>query len=139
MHQIILHEVTINIVSYLFTLRHSLKIILYLQNFCVFRIWVAEFVITITFDPQHLQSLFTTPFKATHIGVNMNAVSVSQSIIIRRYNVMKWVQYFVFFCRSNQQFSLPNKEFLYIDWLIYYKDTLSLNWTFYIYEKISCN
>ena len=83
LHPNILHEVTINIVSQLFTLGHSLKIILYLITLCVFRIWIADFVLTITLVPQHRQSPFTTHFKATHIGINMNAVSVSQSITVR--------------------------------------------------------
>ena len=62
---------------------------------CDFQIWIADFDFTITLVPQQLQSPFTTHFKATRIGVNMNAVSVSQSITIRRWIVMnKWVQYF---------------------------------------------
>ena len=80
MHPTILHEVTLNIVSYLFTFGHSLKIILFLKTLCVFQIWIAEFVLNITSVPQHLQSPFTTHFKATHISFNINADSVHQPL-----------------------------------------------------------
>ena len=36
------------------------------SNFCFFQILIREFDLTITSVPQHLQSQFTTHFKATH-------------------------------------------------------------------------
>ena len=57
---------------------------LYLNTFCVFRIWISEFVLTITSVPQQLQSPLTTHFKATYISFYMNNVSFSQSITMNK-------------------------------------------------------
>ena len=102
------------------------------SNFCVFQILIPKFDLTITSVPQHLQTPFTTHFKATHIGVNMNAVSVSQSITIRRYNVMnKWVLYFGTPC-SYLPFQLIYKVRIWYvtSYWPNYKNKLIQNWTF---------